>query len=68
MALLASTWISAMHDSQLSKWAKHDASYKHTCLPYECFKNFTMKTKINTNLVNKSKQFLPVELSNQKHY
>ena len=56
--------MSFMNDSQLSKWAKHDASYKHACLPYECFKNFTMKTKINT-LVNISELFLPVELSNQ---
>ena len=67
MALLASARMSSMYDSQLSKWAKHDASYKYACLPYECFKNFIMKTKINT-LVNRSKQFLPVELSNQKHY
>ena len=47
MALLASTRMSSMHDSQLSKWAKYDASYKHACLQYEYFKNFTIKTKIH---------------------
>ena len=47
MALLANTRMSSMHDSQLSKWAKHDASYKHACLPYEFLKNFTIKAKIH---------------------